>query len=122
MDIELFREYCLSLPLVTEDMAFGPECLLFRVCNKIFACLNLEGQDNIAVKSDPDYALELRERYPQIEPAWHWNKRFWNQLPLNGGVQPETIKGLVRHSYSEVVKSLPRKIKNENPEICTVFQ
>ncbi|MBD5179808.1 MAG: MmcQ/YjbR family DNA-binding protein [Bacteroidales bacterium] len=122
MDIELTREYCLSLPLVTEDMAFGPECLVFRICNKIFACLNLDGRDIIAVKSDPDYALELRDRFPDIEPAWHWNKRYWNQFSLKGGLSTEMIKSLIRHSYSEVVKSLPRKIKIENPVICTVVQ
>ncbi len=120
MDIESVREYCLSLPMVTEDMAFGTECLLLRVCNKIFACLNLEGHDNVAVKSDPEYAIELREKYLEIEPAWHWNKRYWNQLSLNGGLQPETIQSLIRHSYSEVVKSLPRKVRIENPEICAV--
>ncbi|MDE6085793.1 MAG: MmcQ/YjbR family DNA-binding protein [Muribaculaceae bacterium] len=122
MDIESTREYCLSLPLVTEDMAFGPECLVFRICNKIFACLNLDGRDIIAVKSDPDYALELRDRFPDIEPAWHWNKRYWNQFSLKGGLSTEMIKSLIRHSYSEVVKSLPRKIKIENPVICTVVQ
>ena len=122
MDIESTREYCLSLPLVTEDMAFGPECLVFRICNKIFACFNLDGRDIIAVKSDPDYALELRDRFPDIEPAWHWNKRYWNQFSLKGGLPTEMIKSLIRHSYSEVVKSLPRKIKIENPVICTVVQ
>ena len=122
MDIESTREYCLSLPLVTEDMAFGPECLVFRICNKIFACLNLDGRDIIAVKSDPDYVLELRDRFSDIEPAWHWNKRYWNQFSLKGGLSTEMIKSLIRHSYSEVVKSLPRKIKIENPVICTVVQ
>ena len=41
MNIETVREYCLSLPLVTEDTAFGPDYILFRVYNKIFACLDL---------------------------------------------------------------------------------
>ena len=36
MDIEEWREYCLSLPMVTEDMAFGEGFVLFRVWEKIF--------------------------------------------------------------------------------------
>lgn len=120
MDIEAIREYCLSLPLTTEDMAFGEECLLFRVCDKIFACLNLVETDYFTLKCDPDLALELRERYPEIEPAWHWNKRYWNQHKLSGDLTRELMESLIRHSYSEVVKKLPRRVRNEYPEICTV--
>ena len=38
MSIESIRDYCRSLPLVTEDMGLGENYLLFRVCGKIFAC------------------------------------------------------------------------------------
>ena len=48
MNIETVREYCLSLPLVTEDTAFGPDYILFRVYNKIFACLDLTRPDRVA--------------------------------------------------------------------------
>ena len=120
MDIESIREYCLSLPLTTEDMAFGEDCLLFRVCDKIFACLNLTGTDYFTVKCDPEYAIELRERYSEIEPAWHWNKKFWNQMPLNGGLRNDLILSLIRHSYSEVVKKLPKRLKTEHPELLEV--
>ncbi len=120
MDIESLREYCLSLPMVTEDMAFGEDILLFRVCDKIFACLGLVPGDYFVVKSDPDYALELRDRYCDITPAWHWNKKYWNQLSLRGNLHEEMIKGLIRHSYSEVVKKLPKRLQKEHPEITAI--
>lgn len=120
MDIESVREYCLSLPLATEDTAFGEEILLFRVCRKIFGCLILDGGDYFALKCDPEYALELRDRYVEIEPAWHWNKKYWNQLMLNGNLGDDLVKSLIRHSYSEVVKKLPKYIKTEHPEITEV--
>ena len=41
MNIETIREYCLSLPLVTEDFPFDETTLVFRVLGKIFACLVL---------------------------------------------------------------------------------
>ena len=41
MNIEAIREYCLSLPLASEDMAFGEDHLVLRVCGKIFACIGL---------------------------------------------------------------------------------
>lgn len=34
MDVELFREYCLSKPHVTEGMPFGEDVLVFKVGGK----------------------------------------------------------------------------------------
>lgn len=117
MNIEELREYCLSLPYATEDMAFGEECLLLRVFNKIFACIGLERPDYFTLKCDPELALELRERYPEITAAWHWNKKYWNGISLHGSLEKDFIKSLVRHSYSEVVKKLPKSIRTAHPEI-----
>ncbi len=121
MNIEEVREYCLSLPLVTEDMAFGEDHLLFRVCDKIFACMPLDGgKDYLSVKCDPDYALELRERYAEIEGAFHWNKKYWNQIYLQGSLDTSKIEGLIRHSYSEVVKKLTKKFRTEHPDAASI--
>ena len=122
MNIESVREYCLSLPLVTEDMAFGDDYILLRVCDRIFACIGLARPDYFVVKCDPDYAIELRDLHSEIEPAWHWNKRYWNQISLRGTLSGELIRRLIRHSYSEVVRKLPNKTRTALPEICTVEQ
>lgn len=120
MNIEEIREYCLSLPYTTEDMAFGPEYLLIRVFNKIFACIGLECPDYFVVKCEPEYALELRERHPAITPAWHWNKKYWNQLSLYGNLSDDLIKSLIRHSYSEVVRKLPKTTRTTHPDITAI--
>ncbi len=120
MDIEQIRDYCLSLPLVTEDMAFGEEYLLFRLHGKIFACCGLRRHDYLAVKCDPEYALDLRDRYAEIEPAWHWNKKYWNQVSISGSLPDGFVRSLLRHSYSEIVRKLPRRFRVEHPEIETV--
>lgn len=118
MDIESLRLFCLSLPMSTEDMAFGDDYLLLRVLGKIFACIDLTRPDYLTVKCNADGAVELRERYPEIEPAWHWNKKYWNQIRLNGTLHEEFIKELIRHSYSEVVRKLPQKLRAEHPEFA----
>ena len=41
------------------------------------------------------------------------NKKYWNQLNLFGQLRDELVKYLIRHSYNEVVKKLPRKVKEE---------
>lgn len=113
MNIEEVREYCLSLPQVTEDFPFDETTLVFRIEQKIFAMVDLEDTQWFVLKCEPEYALELRERHPEIKGAWHMNKKYWNQLNLFGQLRDELVKYLIRHSYNEVVKKLPRKVKEE---------
>ena len=113
MNIEEVREYCLSLPQVTEDFPFDETTLVFRIEQKIFAMVDLEDTQWFVLKCEPEYALELRERHPEISGAWHMNKKYWNQLNLFGQLRDELVKYLIRHSYNEVVKKLPRKVKEE---------
>lgn len=120
MNIESIREYCLSLPLVTEDFPFDETTLVFRVLNKIFACLDLERPEWVTMKCNPDYALQLREEHSEIEGAWHWNKKYWNQVRLDGMLEDDFIQGLVRHSYSEVVKKLKKQERLDHPEIMSI--
>jgi predicted DNA-binding protein (MmcQ/YjbR family) len=110
MNIEELREYCLSLKDATEDMPFEDELLIFRVFNKWFAVIPLNYTDlNISVKCDPAKAVELRERYDCVYPAWHFNKKYWNNIILNSDMDDETVKYWIRHSVEEVVKKLPKK-------------
>ena len=111
MNIESIRTYCLSLPLVTEDMPFDDTTVVFRVLGKIFLLLDLDRPEWVSMKCDADFA---------IEGAFHMNKKYWNQLNLYGFLDDALIERLIRHSYSEVVKKMTRKQKAENPEITTV--
>lgn len=120
MDIESARFYCLSLPLVTEDMPFGEGVLIFRIFGKIFAALNLEGEPYLTLKCDPDYAVELREQYADIDPAYHWNKKYWNQHRLRGSLHDDLIQSLIRHAYAQVVAKLTKKIRTAHPEITLI--
>lgn len=113
MDIEKFREYCLSKPCVTEDFPFDEDLLTFRICNKIFACISMSNPELAVMKCDPEKALELREQYSSIEGAFHWNKKFWNQIRFNSDANDKLIFSLVDHSYDEVVKKLTKKEKSQ---------
>lgn len=113
MNIESIRDYCLSLPLATEDFPFDETTLAFRIGGRIFAMIDLENTAWFVLKCEPDYALELRERYREITGAWHMNKRHWNQIDLFGALTDTLVKQLIRHSYNEVVKKMPKHIKME---------
>lgn len=113
MNIEEVREYALSLPLAEESL-FAGEWVQYRVCGKWFMLIQLDApEQRVAVKCDPEMAIELRERFNGVEPAYHMNKRMWNDLYLNRDLGDEDIKRYIRHSYNEVVKKLPRKTRNE---------
>jgi len=114
MNIEELREYCLSLKGATEDMPFEDQYLMFRIFGKWFAVIPMTVPElKVFVKCDPDKAIELREQYHSVEAAWHFNKKYWNCIALNGDIDDETVKFWIRHSIEEVVKKLPRKLQAE---------
>ncbi|MFK7798488.1 MAG: MmcQ/YjbR family DNA-binding protein [Aureispira sp.] len=112
MNIELLREYCLSKPSVTESMPFGPDVLVFKVANKVFALTNLEWEYfRVNLKCDPDRAVELRESHPEVQPGYHMNKKHWNTVDFEGSLPKSMLLELVDHSYDMVVKGLPKKVR-----------
>jgi predicted DNA-binding protein (MmcQ/YjbR family) len=113
MDIETFREYCLSMKGVTEEFPFGPDTLVFKVMGKMFALTNLDGDFSINIKCDPDLALELREKYPSVIPGYHMNKTHWNTILIDGTIPARLIYEWTSHSYTIVVDKLPKKLKSE---------
>lgn len=110
MDIEAFREHCLTLPGVTEDFPFGEDALAFRVGLKIFALVMLSRHPAQAnLKCEPERAMELRERYPQhVLPGYHMNKRHWNTVLLEGPLTARQIGELVEHAHALVLASLSK--------------
>ncbi len=113
MDIVELREYCLTLPAVEECTPFDEDTLVFKVMGKMFVYAGMADFRWIAVKCDPDLAVELRERHPEVTPGYHSNKRHWNSVKVDGDLTDAFIKEQIRHSYDMVVAGLPRKLKEE---------
>jgi predicted DNA-binding protein (MmcQ/YjbR family) len=113
MNIEQLREYCIQKKGVTEEFPFDEETLVFKVMGKIFAMTNLEGEWELALKCDPEKAVELREQYPAIRPGYHMSKIHWNTIAMDGSLSERLILELIDYSYELVVAKLPLKIRNE---------
>lgn len=113
MNIEDFRSYCLSKPFVNESFPFDETTLVFKVAGKMFAVTDLNEPFAITLKCDPEKALFLREHYPAILPAWHFNKKHWIRLEIDGSLTDIMIKELIDHSFSLVVNSLPQNIRKQ---------
>ena len=111
MDLETFRNYCLSLPGVTEGFPFGETTLVFKVGEKIFALADAEIFASVNLKCDPERAIELRERYPAVIPGYHMNKKHWNTVENDGSIPAKLLLEWTKHIYDLVAASLPAKVR-----------
>jgi predicted DNA-binding protein (MmcQ/YjbR family) len=109
MDLAHFREYCLSKPRATEGTPFGPDVLVFKVGGKMFALATLDQvPTRVNLKCDPDLALELRDRYDQVTPGYHMNKKHWNTVEIESSIPDAELRKMIDHSYDLVAKNLPK--------------
>jgi predicted DNA-binding protein (MmcQ/YjbR family) len=114
MDLEQFREYCLGKRAATEDTPFGEDTLVLKVGGKMFALASLDDLPaKVNLKCDPDCALELRDRYEEVQPGYHMSKKHWNTVQLEGAIPNAEIREMIDHSYDLVVAGLP-KTKRES--------
>ncbi|MBK7886922.1 MAG: MmcQ/YjbR family DNA-binding protein [Bacteroidetes bacterium] len=111
MRIDELREYCLSKPFTEETMPFGDDVLVFKVAGKMFALISLSSPDTVNLKCDAVYASELRERYTEVQPGFHMNKKLCNPVSLQGSLEEKMIQSLIDHSYEEVFKGLPKRCR-----------
>ena len=117
MNIEHLRKYCLEKKGVTEDFPFDEHTLCFRVMGKIFAITSFSLPFSVNLKCDPEKAVELRERYEEIQPGYHMNKKHWNTVTFDGNLPDKLLKELTDHSYDLIVKGLSKKLREELYEL-----
>lgn len=115
MDVLEFRDYCLSLPMSEESTPFDETTLVYKVGGRMFAYAGMDDFSRIAVKCDPDRAIELRERYPEITPAYHSSKRHWNDIRTAGDLPDRFIREQIRSSYLLVLRQnvTPKSLREE---------
>lgn len=110
MNIENFRDYCLSFPGVTEGFPFDEQTLVFKVMNKMFVLCDVDEFESINVKCDPVKAVKLRETYPEIViPGYHMNKKHWNTIKMANNLSDELIEEWVTDSYKLVIEKLTKR-------------
>ena len=129
MNVEEVREYTLSLNGVTEDQPFGDDNITFRLEGKIFMCLWLgvgkqdmnsnlplsptkDSEPRFALKLSPDRNEDLREEFPAVTPAWHWNKKHWSDVYYEN-LEDNKVKEWIRESYNLVASKLPKVVRQK---------
>ncbi|MDL2222776.1 MmcQ/YjbR family DNA-binding protein [Bacteroidales bacterium OttesenSCG-928-M11] len=114
MNIEELHTYCISLKGAEESFPFDDVSLVMKVAGKMFALIPLDSPDlQITLKCDPNHAIQLRESYSCVEGAFHFNKKYWNTIYLNRDMKDLEVKEWIRHSIDEVMKKLPKRIRDE---------
>lgn len=114
MNVEELREYCLSLKGATECFPFDEASLVLKVQGKMFALIPLNNPETqISLKCDPELAITLREEFDGVVPAYHFNKKHWNTVYMDGHINRKHICEWIDHSYRLVVSGLPGKLKEE---------
>ena len=113
MNIESYRQYCISKPGVTESFPFDEQTLVFKVMGKIFALADIDEFISFNVKCDPEKAVELRDRYDTVIPGYHMNKKHWNTVIIDGIIPERELQMFIDHSYNLVVSSLPKRTQRE---------
>jgi predicted DNA-binding protein (MmcQ/YjbR family) len=111
VDHKTVEEYILSMPNSWLDYPFGENTAVYKVGpnpdpdskSKMFALIS-EGKTpvRLSLKCDPRLSEVLREKYEEVLPGYHLNKKHWNTLLLSGQLTWEEVQGLIRHSYDLV--------------------
>ena len=112
MNIEDLRDYCLQKPGATEGLPFGEDTLVFKVGGKMILLTSIALGNQFNVKCDPELAVELRERYTEVVPGYHMNKKMWNTVHMDGSLTTKQLLEMVDHSYQLIVESLPKKVQD----------
>lgn len=117
MNIEEFRNFCLSFKGATEDLPFDDKTLVFKVMGKMFALVDIDKYDFVNLKCVPQNCEELTNEYDGISPGWHMNKKHWISVKTDGSVPDRLFKEIVLNSYDLIVSGLSKKLKQELKEL-----
>ena len=108
IDREMLKDHCAGKPGVTGEFPFGPEVLVYKVLGKMFALIPVDGPLQVSLKCDPMLAEMLRQTYPAVIPGYHFNKRHWNTVTVDGSIPDDEVLEMIDHSYVQVVKGLKK--------------
>ncbi len=109
MDYDTLCVYLDSKPGAWRDMPFGPDALVFKVLNKMFALVAWQAEPlTISLKADPVDAVILRKQYPAVKPGYHMHKKHWNTVTIDGSIPDEELRLMIDESYALVVQGMTR--------------
>lgn len=108
MNIEQFRDYCISMDGVTEKTPFGKfakrydSILVFYILDHMFCFIDMDDFTSVTVRSTPEEIGEIRANYSSVSNPLNQSLKYWIQLNLDGDIPNREIYTLVQRAYDIV--------------------
>lgn len=116
MNIEEFREYCLSFDGVTEKMPFGKfarrydSLLVFYVLDHMFCFIDIDDFRYVNVRSTSDEIDRLRTCYTSLSRPLNRTLKHWVQLDFDGDIPEPLILDIVGKAYHIIKEKYSKKL------------
>ena len=112
MDIESLRDFCRTLPAVTEDIKWGHD-LCFSVGGKMFCVAALDGPLTVSFKVRDDEFDDLASS-PGMRPAPYVARYKWILVEDVNKLSRKQWAHYVSQSYDLVRAKLPKKVAQQS--------
>lgn len=122
MNIEEFREYCLSFDGVTEKMPFGKfarrydSLLVFYVLDHMFCFIDIDDFTYVNLRSEVEEIAALRAQYSSLRVPINRTLKQWVQLDFDGDIPEQVIYEKVAQAY-DIIKdkySRPKRKRGDS--------
>lgn len=108
MNIEAYREYCLSLGEDVEEklpftaFKYAGGVLAFYVCGHMFSFFDCDNFGTVTLKCQPGRIEELKAQYNCLGKPFNMSPKYW--IGVDANIAPDDLlRELTRNSY-EIVK------------------
>ena len=115
MNVEVFRDYCLSKKIVTEGFPFSksPDTLVFKVAGKIFAVTNISNFESIVLKCNPELIHELKDEFSSVKNPPYFDGKHWISVLIDSSISDKKIFEWIDNSYDLIVSMLPKNARTK---------
>lgn len=109
MNIEEFRDFCISMDGVTEKTPFGKfarrydSLLVFYVLDHMFCMADMDDFSSVSFRSKPEEIARITERYSAVTTPVNKAMKFWLRVNLNEDMPDREILSCVSRAY-EIIK------------------
>lgn len=107
--------YLLSMTGVEKDYKPEWDWTRYMIRGKLFCAVCADGTDSalINVKCEPDFNIQIRDMFEDIDAGYYCNKVHWNAVRLTGSVPFETVCAMCGRGYSLIMHSFSKKLQAE---------
>ena len=105
IDHKQVEAYILSFPNTRLDYPFGEDVAVYKATDKMFALIRENKSPvQLSLKCDPLLSVHLRQKYDEVQPGYHLNKKHWNTLVLTGQLGWDQVRDLILLSHNLVTE------------------